>query len=1646
MKGIKKVLSLVLVLAMICTALSTLMLSAFAAEEECTHVFHTRIVPATETQDGYTVNECTLCGECFFGETIEATGYANEEDEPAYGFVLTPSYKAAYNISKFGINPKTGAQTSNATPFANLEFGDADYCIVDFVITNNTDGTLNEFNLANNFGTNCFLNETNAGLGIVYSYAKSGNLNIAPGATKTFTLRVPKDAYYSNAGKAITSDATGAADGGGHICNYTDVGIRLNFVSTAAPTQGTVTIASTNHPEINADLAAAFGSTALVESMEDLPKDMQSAYANRIYRGEGFNALSFENNGDATQFVSIGGTNVISSDKALIGTKSIKTVSANNWSAAGITALGTGNIVDGEGIYIFSGYIYIEALAASKSGNLQVRQICDNSNLYTTSHNNVSFTTAMIGKWYRFEYTVTMPGGKLCTDATSATTKVNWLEDGCTFAINGLADATYYLDGVMIEKPVSNAIKFTTKANNTATYVHELYNLGELADGTYNYTFRITNPNSFTIKAMYDFQVGWAYIKNFGAQGSKTIQPHRYLEFSKTLVIKNGKITDASNTEHDISDVNLRLDMNAENGGTLSGGVTFIVEQIGVDKVPGFEKTSCSAIKASRLSESDYVSYDLYETLPTGYDWSSTIVEPSCVTEGCVLWSFPDAKESQKIRKHIVPSLGGHISDEHEPDCTVGTLCTRCGEVLVPALAHTAGTIVKQLDATETAEGYIYAKCSECEAYYKEVIPATGTAAANFAKLEFRSQYNMSKFGTSYATPFKSFTNPTDDAYITVRFKIYNATDATLKYVGLSNYWGTTCYLDANKTAATGYALQTGAVAKGACADAVLQIPKAAYYSNNGNIDSTDTNGGGGVLCSYKDVGLRVEFTSTPTSGALYIYDNDALTSGIVSSAWYESSKKTLTAAPEELTYAQGIQADGSYLVSGEGVAWGSDVKGVGGYTVTQSTEQVFAGEASIKVSGGKYAYQSFGVGSSIGKIINEEGVYNVSGWIYFETLPDGGANTGLQLNLRCFDTKYYQTYSASLKCGDALGKWMPFSWTMKLPAGVATSGTSLITDKNNSEYFLNQVSSLSLDGIGNGSVYYIDDFRIEKATVEPTTYVMKYTSEKVDNQAYYTRWEQTYSTLSGDGEHSFTYRLINPNDFDLYAQFYIQNDWAAMTGCGGVQVTIKANSYHDITYKFTVSDDGTKINGNTVTDLKKITVRTDVSAVKGKNIGAAKNTIYYLQEIATNNFPSLATFKAVGPVSATGVINSTLDSSKEILNTISGYSLVHPQEEIPAVPATCTSTGMTAGSKCEICGEVSVEPTVAQIDPNAHKYNDVVTPMTETTEGYTTHTCEYCFNSYVDTYTRPDLTIYGISVTLQNNLQLNYKVDAKLMSFYEDFEIVVKRGEDEETISPAEYVEGDEYLSFALPNITPDSIGVATSAVLKATAIGHEGTIEAEAYTKTIKDYCYATLEQESEDDVLCTLIYNILTYCAATQKLVNSEIDDADLVTAGLSQEAVDYYENLSPAVETTSVLNKEYETVKNPKAAIKGCGLNLNDSVTMRFKIHVDNISDNVYVIIKNTNNGKQWKIGYKNGNMYEIGSEGDYLIYFNGLDASMFKDTLTITVYDKSNAISNTITYSVESYCDYLINNGTAAEKAIANQLMRYCESALSYVEE
>ena len=88
-----------------------------------------------------------------------------------------------------------------------------------------------------------------------------------------------------------------------------------------------------------------------------------------------------------------------------------------------------------------------------------------------------------------------------------------------------------------------------------------------------------------------------------------------------------------------------------------------------------------------------------------------------------------------------------------------------------------------------------------------------------------------------------------------------------------------------------------------------------------------------------------------------------------------------------------------------------------------------------------------------------------------------------------------------------------------------------------------------------------------------------------------------------------------------------------------------------------------------------------------------------------------------------------------------------------------------TAGEETRYCDNCD-ETETRVVDPLGHNYVSVITLPTEETQGYTTHTCARCLDSYVDSYTGPlseigSVTLSGDAVFAAPAYEFDYAIKA---------------------------------------------------------------------------------------------------------------------------------------------------------------------------------------------------------------------------------------------------------------------------------------------
>ena len=293
-------------------------------------------------------------------------------------------------------------------------------------------------------------------------------------------------------------------------------------------------------------------------------------------------------------------------------------------------------------------------------------------------------------------------------------------------------------------------------------------------------------------------------------------------------------------------------------------------------------------------------------------------------------------------------------------------------------------------------------------------------------------------------------------------------------------------------------------------------------------------------------------------------------------------------------------------------------------------------------------------------------------------------------------------------------------------------------------------------------------------------------------------------------------------------------------------------------------------------------------------------------------------------------------------------------------------------------------------------------------------------------------LKFSGASLTLQSNLKINYKVsDTYLDDGYDNIYIKFITNGTETVVK--DYSISNDKMIFVYSNIAPNQMGDTIYATIYAEL---DGTIyQSETKEYSVSQYCYNMLSKYSSDEYskLRTLIVDLLNYGAESQIYTDYHIEN--LVTARLTNEQLSWGTIESPTLKT--VQDIEYEVIENPAVTWIGAGLNLNNSITMRFKIATDSIER---LQVKVSNASAEWFIDSADFEQ----TSGGYYVYFNGFNAGQMRDSAFVTVYKDGEAISNTICYSIESYAYAKQNSTDEKLNNILIAMMRYGDSAYAYI--
>lgn len=294
-------------------------------------------------------------------------------------------------------------------------------------------------------------------------------------------------------------------------------------------------------------------------------------------------------------------------------------------------------------------------------------------------------------------------------------------------------------------------------------------------------------------------------------------------------------------------------------------------------------------------------------------------------------------------------------------------------------------------------------------------------------------------------------------------------------------------------------------------------------------------------------------------------------------------------------------------------------------------------------------------------------------------------------------------------------------------------------------------------------------------------------------------------------------------------------------------------------------------------------------------------------------------------------------------------------------------------------------------------------------------------------------LRFAGASVSLQSDLSINYKVDESYfteLGYTEPYVVISVDGT--QTVLREYRIQNGKYV-FPYRNIAPHRIGDMVTATLYAKYEGELYCSESRDYS--VATYCYSMLDKCSGEQYakFRTLLVDMLHYGAKAQEYAAYRTDA--LCNAALTEEQLAW--GTKDCRELVSVQNKEYVPVENPTVLWKGAGLNLRESVAIRFKIEAESYED---LVVKFSMAGKEWTVGAES---FDHRKDGCY-VFFRGLNAAQMSETVYATVYRNGEQVSHTICYSVESYAYNMQNDTIPYLSELVQRMICYGDSARNYI--
>lgn len=311
---------------------------------------------------------------------------------------------------------------------------------------------------------------------------------------------------------------------------------------------------------------------------------------------------------------------------------------------------------------------------------------------------------------------------------------------------------------------------------------------------------------------------------------------------------------------------------------------------------------------------------------------------------------------------------------------------------------------------------------------------------------------------------------------------------------------------------------------------------------------------------------------------------------------------------------------------------------------------------------------------------------------------------------------------------------------------------------------------------------------------------------------------------------------------------------------------------------------------------------------------------------------------------------------------------------------------------------------------------------------------------------TPEELKIKSASLSLSSDISINFYVAEETLEGWDAPYMVFTKakydaagnitGYETETVSS--YTEKDGCRVYTFRGVTSMEMSSAVTATLYATKNGVLSSSETVSYSVLT----YATNQlNKSTDTKLHTLLVDLLNYGTAAQTYWH--YNTANLANANLTAEQQMLATQTTPTLESCKALTKHDGATVHFKSA----SLSLKEKVTINYYLDLTDYNgavNDLQVVISYADADGSLKTATIDGSALSY-RNGSYVASFSALNAIQMRTVCTAEVYDKTTGerISDTVTYSIESYAASKSNDADALLVELVNAMMKYGDAANAF---